>query len=153
MSDPRDNWQEEFLERAALKLYECDRHLIEPGKERPASAMLAAHLWAILRKEGYLADFPAVRINVHYGRDGERAKLNLECAHTVPDIIVHVPGADGPNIAVVEVKGYWNSDDGAQDKKKLQGYQHALESDNAVVAFPGATALVNGRRAAFAGKE
>lgn len=40
----------------------------------------------------------------------------------MPDLIVHVPGESGPNIAAIEVKGHWNQEDRAKDVAKLLGY-------------------------------
>jgi hypothetical protein len=72
-----------------------------------------------------------VRVNTDYGRDGDDIKSNDKGEHTIPDIIVHVPGRKGPNIAVMEVKTWWNS--GIQkDTKKLFGY---LSSQNYAFAY------------------
>ncbi|MND02034.1 hypothetical protein D3C83_212770 [compost metagenome] len=40
----------------------------------------------------------------------------------MPDIIIHVPGPKGPNIAAIEVKGWWNDAGHDRDRAKLRGY-------------------------------
>ena len=75
-SDATGAWDESFLRCAANRLYECDRHLIGGGKERPAAANLACHLRDVLRESGYSQTFPEVRIDVEYGREGRAPKRN-----------------------------------------------------------------------------
>ncbi len=116
------SWKSCFLETAARRLYKHDRHLLERGKERSAAAKIACHLWELLGEVGYRQKCPRIRVNVDYGREGNDPKRGLEGKVVIPDIIVHVPGLEGPNIAVVEVKGWWNRDDRKTDMQKLHSY-------------------------------
>src|SRR5437763_1607231 len=100
MPQPKNEWRRKYLQRALKRLYASDSHLILEGKERPAAARLACHLRDILAEAGYLRAFPDIRIDVDYGREGNDVKRSPEGRQVVPDIIVHVPGRDGPNVAV-----------------------------------------------------
>ena len=118
---PRDEWRHTFLNQAAAILYQRDRHLIVEGQERAAASKLACHLRDVLEADGFTHRFPDVRVDVEYTQDGDDSKRATDGSAVVPDIIVHVPGKRGPNIAVVEVKGWWNRDD-TKDREKLLGY-------------------------------
>jgi hypothetical protein len=49
--------------------------------------------------------------------------MDAEGRAVQPDVIVHVPGPEGPNVAAIEIKGWWSADDGSRDAIKLAGYR------------------------------
>lgn len=122
MSEASKAWSAGFLEEAVTRLYERDFHLVNQGLERAAGAKLACHLSRVLEDHSFLQTFPEIRVDVDYGREGDGPKRTVEGNNVVPDIIVHRPGPDGPNLAVIEIKGWWNKTDRQADELKLQGY-------------------------------
>lgn len=123
MIEPMDVWRRDFLDIALNRLYENDKYVINRGRERSAAARLASHLEQVLAENEFSKAFPQIRVDTDYRREGDDPKRNAEGAHVVPDIIIHAPGIEGPNIAVIEIKGWWNATGHEQDKMKLQGYR------------------------------
>ncbi len=122
MGGPEASWNADWLEAALARLYSDDSHLVDVGRERPAAARLAAHLRDVLLEAGYLGMFPDIRIDTDVGHEGDDLKRDAEGKQVIPDIIVHVPGKAGPNVAALEIKGWWNPATPERDLTKLKGY-------------------------------
>lgn len=62
-------------------------------------------------------------VDVEYNREGGegRSKRSLEDELLLPDIIIHKRGSIiGPNLVVIQVKGFWNNENRAKDEKDLR---------------------------------
>ena len=69
---PKDAWKVSYLEEALGRLYAIDRYLIAPGREGGASARHCTCISSdVLREEGFLEQFPAVRVNAEFQNEGE----------------------------------------------------------------------------------
>ena len=98
-------------------LYTNHKHLIDEAAHE--ESIVADILAPYLRK--IIADYDVTTV---YNREGEwedrKPKTDLEGKTIIPDIIIHKFGPRGPNISVVEVKGYWNKQDRKEDEGSLQ---------------------------------
>ena len=106
---------EQRIERACCGLYEQDKRLID--QESNEAGIVADALAPRLRNE-----FPEWDVNTTYNREGsgDDSKRDVDGNIMVPDIIIHRPGLVGPNIAVIEIKGFWNNENRAKDEDKLR---------------------------------
>ena len=98
---------------ATGELYKNKKHLIEEkAHERTIAAHIAGYLQAILK------DWD---VDPEYNREGEKRKTKEDIDGKVayPDIIIHRHGPLGPNLAAIEVKGFWNKTDRKDDETKL----------------------------------
>lgn len=116
-------------------------HSIVPSRKKISRALGAAlaslyvdELEAIKKggQENYLnrklrdylcAYFPGWEVKCEQRKEGDRMKRNSSGRGVRPDIIIHKSGLLGPNIAIVEAKGYWNKTDRQLDTNKLKDYQ------------------------------
>lgn len=115
-----------LLAKACDELYSRYKHLVlEAAHERSiVGDVLAVHL---------RSNITNYDVTTEYNREGEMGdrepKTDSEGNRIIPDIIIHKFGPKGPNIAAIQVKGYWNHEDRKRDEellKKLQdkhGYQ------------------------------
>jgi hypothetical protein len=105
------------LLRACNKLYQEKKYLID---EKSNELTIASHLATYLRDYIKMWD-----VDTDYRREGpyRTSKRDLEDNIIIPDIIVHKNGPDGPNIAAIEIKGYWNYEDRTTDIAKLKAIQ------------------------------
>lgn len=126
---------EEIINAVCFKLYEHNYRLIdEKANER---TIVGGYLVPYLKPR-----FPGWAVDPEYNREGadRDSKTDVEGNLLLPDIIIHKPGPDGPNLVAIEVKGYWNKEDRHEDEislRKLQakhGYQYLyhleLEKNN-----------------------
>jgi hypothetical protein len=104
------------LEEACRTLYFRDRFLIDTqGNERN----IVCHLAGYMRQ--FFQDWA---VDTEYNRVGDEGdpKRDERGRLLFPDIIIHTRGERlGPNLAVIEVKGFWNSEDRDIDEGKLRG--------------------------------
>lgn len=87
---------------------------------------------------GYLAEylrphFEGLQVDSDPNRMGDKgqAKRSRDGRLLIPDLIIHTRGSiKGPNIAAIQVKGYWNKENRKKDEADLHdlsrtfGYQH-----------------------------
>jgi hypothetical protein len=98
---------------AALQiLYRTEIDLINRQlHEQTIVARLMLHLQHLL---------PEWNVDVEFNRQGvsiNEAKEDNQGFNRKPDIIIHRRGPDGPNLAVILVKTYWNNADKEEDKR------------------------------------
>ena len=111
------------IETAAQKVYDKDKCLINHEcNELTINALVAC----ALRNE-----LPNWNVDVEFNRDGDKSK---KVGNTVvkPDIIIHRRGKGMSNLAVIEAKGYWNSESRQVDEEKARKIK---ESHNYKYAF------------------
>jgi hypothetical protein len=109
-----------LLNQACRHLYDEYKYLVEEAAHERSIVgdVLASYLRSNVR---------GLNVNTDYNREGQpgdrKPKTDLNGDLIVPDIIIHKWGPKGPNIAVIEVKGYWNAEDRAKDEDKLKRIQ------------------------------
>ena len=105
------------LQAACNRLYANEKNLID---EESNELTIVSYLVSYLRDE--IKDWD---IDQDYRREGidRTPKRDLSGNIIIPDIAIHKRGPDGPNLAAVEVKGYWNKENRAIDKAKLKAIQ------------------------------
>lgn len=114
---------------ALSELYSHDQDLIKNMVEEED---ISAHLICLLKPL-----FDSWNVDIEYNRDGRNKKKNSVGSRILPDIIIHHRTPDREeryapenNLAVIEVKGHWNTEDRNIDKAKLGdmkrrfGYQY-----------------------------
>lgn len=113
----------QIIEHALVILYRTEKEIIgDETHEQSVSARLMLHLQHLL---------PEWNVDMEFNRQGENRdpKTDLEDVIRKPDIVVHKRGHEGPNLAVVLIKPYWNEEDRESDKrvckslKDKQNYQ------------------------------
>ena len=112
------NTVEEGINEACAYLYEREKELIrDQVHERTIVADVIA---PYLR-----AKFTGWNVNTEFNREGENRdpKKDSEGRLLLPDIIVHKQGPNGPNVAAIQVKGYWNREDRKRDENSLRRIQ------------------------------
>jgi len=109
---------EEVINDACVELYQKAKCLIDDRTHE--RTIVADHLGPYLRGK-----FSGWDVNTEFNREGKKRgpKKDLAGKVLVPDIIVHKHGPDGPNLAVIQVKGYWNREPRAIDEAKLRRIQ------------------------------
>jgi hypothetical protein len=103
------------IEKACTKLYQDSIDLI---LNKTHERTIAAEITNLL-----LPMFKDWNINVEYNREGNegKSKRSPEGELLLPDIIIHTRGnAKGPNLAAIQVKGYWNPEDRTKDEEDLR---------------------------------
>jgi hypothetical protein len=124
-----------LIQQALKKLYEEDYHLIlnrayndfyndlkHHVGERSIVFRFAHYLQNLMDETGAFNDFV---LDCEYNRDGaEGKKLPSFPNGTYPDIIIHQRGTNDGNLAVIEVKTYWNKDT-TIDESKLREFTDA----------------------------
>ena len=124
-----------LIQQALGKLYEKDYHLIlnrayndfyndlkHHVGERSIVFRFAHYLQNLMDETGAFNDFV---LDCEYNRDGaEGKKLPSFPNGTYPDIIIHQRGTNDCNLAVIEVKTYWNKDT-TIDESKLREFTDA----------------------------
>lgn len=117
------------IRQALDELYVHDHVLIENKTEEET---ISAHL------AGYMKSlFDGWNVDSEYNRDGRNTKRNSGGDRIFPDILIHLRTPDRKgryspenNLAVMEIKSYWNTEDRNKDTAKLRdmkkryGYQH-----------------------------
>jgi hypothetical protein len=65
--------------------------------------------------------FPEWDVDPEYNREGEERtpKRDLNEKRLFPDGIIHKRGPNGPNLAVIQVKGFWNLEKREKDENSL----------------------------------
>lgn len=127
-------FQEEIelkINTGSSTLYKYEGDLI---KNRCKEEAICAHLICYLKEL-----FKPWNVDLEYNRDGFDSKRDSSDNIVYPDIIIHNRTPDrierfSPenNLAVVEVKGFWNDRDRVLDENKLRdmketyGYQYAF---------------------------
>lgn len=124
-----------LIQQALKKVYEEDYHLIlnrayndfyndlkHRVGERSIVFRFAHYLQNLMDEAGEFDDFV---LDCEYNRDGaEGKKLPSFPNGTNPDIIIHQRGTNNCNLAVIEVKTYWNKDT-STDESKLREFTDA----------------------------
>ncbi|SRR6266508_1180736 len=114
------------IERALAILYRTEKELIsDKGHEQSIAARLMLHLQHLL---------PEWDVDVEFNRQGKSRDPKRDTAgrRRKPDIIIHKRGPEGPNLAVILVKGWWNTEAREKDEavvqslKKKHRYQAAF---------------------------
>lgn len=86
------------------------------------------HYFQTLMDEKY-KDLQSYHLDCEYNRNLFDVKKMLEFAKgTYPDLILHERGSNRKNLIVIEFKGWWNSDDGEKDIKKIKSFTSPKES-------------------------
>jgi hypothetical protein len=114
-----------ILKSACDRLYREQKDLIDMhAHERTIAGYLAEYLRPL---------FPGLQVDSDANRMGEKgqAKRSRDGRLLIPDLIIHMRGSiKGPNIAVIQIKGFWNREDRRKDEADLHdlwrtfGYQH-----------------------------
>lgn len=108
---------ESLIHEACDFLYKQHKNLVDEAANEPS--IVASVLVPYLQSK--LDEYD---VTLGYNREGEfgdrKPKTDLDGNRILPDIIIHKYGPDGPNIAAIEVKGYWNSEDRKEDEHSLQ---------------------------------
>lgn len=110
---------ENLIDEACGYLYKQHKNLIDEAAHEVSIVgdVLAPYLRSKVGEYGYSA-------STGYNREGDfgdrKTKTDLEGNPILPDIIIHNIGPKGPNIAAIEVKGYWNKEDRKEDERSLQ---------------------------------
>ena len=103
------------INEACLLLYEEKPDLmINKVHERTITSELAHNLKRL---------FTGWDVNVEYNREGNagKPKQSAKGERLFPDIIIHKRGRRlGPNLAVIQAKGYWNDEDRSKDEEDLK---------------------------------
>ena len=106
----------------------CDRLY----REQKALIDMHAHERTI---GGYLAEylrpgFPGLQVDSDPNRMGNKgeAKRAQDGRLLIPDLIVHTrESVEGPNIAAIQIKGFWNKDDRQKDERDLHDLWRAFK--------------------------
>jgi hypothetical protein len=120
MEIPNQQAVETRIKNACDYLYAKGRRLIE--EKAHERTIVANFLVPPLAKL-----FPDWDVYPEYNREGKiedrEAKTDDEGNRLFPDIIIHKHGPDGPNLAVVQVKGHWNRETRKKDEDDLKAMQ------------------------------
>src|SRR5262245_45732825 len=103
-----------LLEEACARLYAEQLELVATRtNERTIQAYLVGYLQPL---------FAEWEVDPEYNREGRAGERKRdEEGLLVPDIIIHTRGERlGPNLAAIEIKGYWNVQDRRMDEDKLR---------------------------------
>ena len=103
-----------LIRKACSQLYEQEHLLI---KNEAHERDIASHLRAFLKEL-----FKKWSVDSDYNKEGnaKESKRDLEGKLIVPDIIIHNRGSkEGPNLAVIQIKGYWNKENRSKDENDL----------------------------------
>lgn len=115
----------EIIKSACDRLYREQKDLIDT---RSHERTIAAYLAEYLRPH-----FPGLQVDSDPNRMGNKgeAKRARDGRRLVPDLIVHERGSiEGPNLAVIQIKGFWNKENRQKDEEDLHdlwsafGYEH-----------------------------
>lgn len=111
------------LDIALEVLYRTEHELIYRNlHEQTITARLMLHIQHLL---------PEWFVDVEFNRQGEdldNVKTDGNNKNRRPDIVIHKRGPAGPNVAVISVKPYWNTEDRKKDEeicksiREKQGY-------------------------------
>jgi len=108
---------EDVINKASYTLYKKHKNLIDEAahEDMIVADVIAPYLRSHI--EGY-------SVSTGYNREGpldnRQTKTGLDEKPILPDIIIHKFGPNGPNIAAVEVKGWWNKEDREEDESSLR---------------------------------
>lgn len=71
------------------------------------------------------SEFSEWTVRAFHNREGfgTDPKRDINDDVVIPDIIIHRPGPDGPNLVAIEVKGWWNNEPRKEDEDKLRRIQ------------------------------
>lgn len=114
-----------IIKSACERLYREQKDLIDM---RAHERTIAGHLADYLRPH-----FPGLQVDCDPNRMGDKgeAKRSLDGRRLIPDLIIHTRGSiEGPNIAVIQIKGFWNKEHREKDEADLHDlwrafrYQH-----------------------------
>lgn len=106
-----------------LYVNEFDK-ILQGGKENYLNGKLRDFLKPI---------FPEWEVKCEKRTEGDVLKRNSSGKVVRPDVVIHKPGKSGPNIVIIEAKGYWNRTNRELDRDKLkdyaktQGYKYAYQ--------------------------
>ena len=103
------------IAQACDNLYHSELSLI---KTKTHERTIAAHLVSYLKP--LFEDFG---VDAEYNREGAvgEPKRDLDGNLLRPDIIIHFRHRiHGPNIAAIQIKGYWNNEDRGKDENDLR---------------------------------
>jgi hypothetical protein len=104
---------EDGISRACIRLYaEQKRLMANSALEDGIVGRLARYLDPL---------FPGWDVDAHYNREGAAGRSKQDkVGRIIPDIIIHTAGVKtGPNLAAIEVKGYWNKESREDDETNL----------------------------------
>lgn len=110
---------EGLINDACVVLYRDHINLIveAANEETIVADIIAPHLRVGIQGNEYM-------VSTTYNREGvldkRQTKTGLDGRPILPDIIIHKFGPDGPNIAAIEVKGWWNKQNRAKDESSLR---------------------------------
>lgn len=114
-----------IIKAACNRLYREQKALIDmEAHERTIAGYLAEYLRPV---------FPGLEVDSDPNRMGNKgeAKRSRDGRRLIPDLTVHKRGSiEGPNIAVIQIKGFWNREDRQKDETDLHdlwrafGYQY-----------------------------
>lgn len=114
-----------IIKAACGRLYREQKDLIDmQAHERTIAGYLAEYL---------RPHFPGLQVDADANRMGDKgqAKRSRDGRRLIPDLIIHTRGSiEGPNIAVIQIKGFWNKEDRGKDEADLHdlwrafGYHH-----------------------------
>ena len=119
---------EAIIRAACDRLYREQKDLINM---RAHERTIAAYLAEYLRPH-----FPDLQVDSDPNRMGDKgeAKRSRDGRLLIPDLIIHTRGSrKGPNIAAIQVKGFWNKENRKKDKADLHDlwrafrYQHLFQ--------------------------
>lgn len=110
-----NNNTREKIEKACNKLYQNKHDLIvNEVHERTIAAELKSYLEPL---------FSGWDVSIEYNREDSSndPKRGLDGKRIIPDILIHTRGSiEGPNLAAIQVKGFWNSEDRTKDETDLK---------------------------------
>jgi hypothetical protein len=111
-----------ILETACERLYQEQKDLIDmQTHERTIAAYLAEYLRPA---------FPELQVDSDSNRGGNKgeSKRSRDGRLLIPDLIIHKRGSiEGPNIAAIQIKGFWNKEDRQKDEADLHDLWNAFK--------------------------
>ena len=96
-------------------LYVLERKVIDGGgRENYLNAKLRDYLQPF---------FIGWEVKCEHRKEGKEMKRNSRGRIVRPDVIIHWPDKNGPNVAIIEAKGHWNKTRRERDREKLEDYR------------------------------